>query len=74
MMHKYTSGKIPKAFSMIPNLHNWEEVLLLTDPEKWSALQAFQAFSDWLGVGLHFLAQTGPRKLCSAPRACSPPV
>ena len=33
----YTSGKIPKAFKVIPNLRSWEEVLFLTAPDGWSA-------------------------------------
>lgn len=32
----YTSGKIPKAFKIIPSLKNWEEILLLTKPDRWS--------------------------------------
>jgi hypothetical protein len=28
--------QVPKAFKIIPNLLNWEEVLQLTDPENWS--------------------------------------
>lgn len=32
----YTSGKIPKAFKVIPNLRSWEEVLFLTAPDSWS--------------------------------------
>ena len=32
----YTSGKIPKAFKIIPALHNWEEVLHLTEPQHWT--------------------------------------
>jgi len=37
----FTSGKIPKAFKIIPSLKNWEEILLLTKPDKWTA----QAYS-----------------------------
>ena len=32
----YTSGKIPKAFKIIPSLHNWEDVLHLTAPHQWT--------------------------------------
>jgi len=32
----YKSGKLPKAFKVIPNLANWEEVLYLTNPLDWS--------------------------------------
>uniref|UniRef100_A0A383VD46 Bystin n=1 Tax=Tetradesmus obliquus TaxID=3088 RepID=A0A383VD46_TETOB len=36
LLARYTNGKVPKAFKIIPNLLNWEEVLQLTDPEHWS--------------------------------------
>jgi essential nuclear protein 1 len=28
VMSRYTTGKVPKAFKIIPNLKNWEEVSL----------------------------------------------
>lgn len=37
VMSRYRSGKIPKAFKIIPNLANWEQVLELTGPDSWSA-------------------------------------
>jgi hypothetical protein len=42
---RYTVGKIPKAFKIIPNLKNWEEVLYLTDPEGWSPQAMFEVGS-----------------------------
>ena len=42
-MSRYTSGKVPKAFKVIPNLKNWEEILYLTDPENWSPHAVYQA-------------------------------
>ena len=32
----YTSGKVPKAFKIIPSLVNWEAVLYLTQPPGWT--------------------------------------
>lgn len=43
ILSKYRAGKLPKAFKVIPSLTNWEEVLYLTEPEKWSAASMFQA-------------------------------
>ena len=43
VMAKYRSGKVPKAFKMIPQFHNWEELALLTEPDKWSAAAVFVA-------------------------------
>jgi len=43
ILSKYRSGKLPKAFKVIPALSNWEEVLNMTEPENWSAAAMFQA-------------------------------
>lgn len=43
LMSRYTSGKVPKAFKVIPNLKNWEEILYLTEPEMWSPHAVYQA-------------------------------
>ena len=43
LLKRYTTGKIPKAFKIIPALSNWEEVLYLTSPEKWSPHAMYQA-------------------------------
>jgi len=43
IMKRFTTGKVPKAFKIIPNLQNWEEVLLLTEPEGWSPHAVYQA-------------------------------
>lgn len=43
VLSRYTSGKVPKAFKVIPNLQNWEEVLYLTEPENWSPHAVYQA-------------------------------
>jgi len=40
---KYRSGKLPKAFKVIPSLTNWEDVLYLTEPDQWTAAAMFQA-------------------------------
>lgn len=43
ILAKYRSGKLPKAFKVIPSLSNWEEVLYITEPEGWTAAAMFQA-------------------------------
>lgn len=53
LLNKYTSGKIPKAFKHVPSLQYWEEVLYLTEPEKWSPNAMYQAtriFASNMGV------------------------
>lgn len=39
----YRSGKVPKAFKIIPNLEKWNEVLQITHPESWTPQAMFQA-------------------------------
>lgn len=39
----YKSGKLPKAFKVIPSLSNWEEVLALTSPLTWSPAAMYEA-------------------------------
>ena len=43
MLHRYKSGKLPKAFKIIPTLANWEEILYITDPDQWSAHSYYAA-------------------------------
>lgn len=43
ILSRYTTGKVPKAFKVIPNLKNWEEILFLTDPDQWSPHAVYQA-------------------------------
>ncbi|XP_012680336.1 bystin [Clupea harengus] len=40
---KYRSGKLPKAFKIVPALANWEQVLYMTEPESWTAAAMYQA-------------------------------
>ncbi|VDN07676.1 unnamed protein product [Thelazia callipaeda] len=42
VLSHYRSGKIPKAFKVLPNMMNWEQ-LFLTNPDKWSAAAMYQA-------------------------------
>jgi len=42
-LKNYKSGKLPKAFKVIPSLSNWEEVLALTGPLTWSPAAMYEA-------------------------------
>ncbi|CAG9772022.1 unnamed protein product [Ceutorhynchus assimilis] len=42
VLRKYRSGKLPKAFKIIPSLRNWEQILYITDPPSWSAAAMYQ--------------------------------
>ena len=43
ILSRYTSGKLPKAFKVIPSLSNWEQVLYLTRPDLWTPQAMFAA-------------------------------
>jgi essential nuclear protein 1 len=43
MLSRYTAGKLPKAFKVIPSLANWEEVLYLTRPDQWTPQAMYAA-------------------------------
>merc|ERR1711994_1181330 len=43
LLSKYRAGKIPKAFKVLPQFRNWEQLLHLTNPEEWSAAAMYQA-------------------------------
>ncbi|KAH8547766.1 Bystin-domain-containing protein [Umbelopsis sp. PMI_123] len=43
LLSRYKSGKLPKAFKIIPSLGNWEEILYLTRPEDWTPHATYQA-------------------------------
>uniref|UniRef100_A0A915PMV6 Bystin n=1 Tax=Setaria digitata TaxID=48799 RepID=A0A915PMV6_9BILA len=43
VLSHYRSGKIPKAFKVLPKMVNWEQLLYLTNPDKWSAAAMYQA-------------------------------
>ncbi|CAI5532537.1 unnamed protein product [Closterium sp. Naga37s-1] len=41
LLSRYRSGKVPKAFKIVPALSNWEDVLFLTDPDSWTPAAVF---------------------------------
>ncbi|KAG4303337.1 hypothetical protein PCANB_000348 [Pneumocystis canis] len=43
LLSRYKSGKLPKAFKIIPSLKNWEDILFLTCPDKWSPNACYEA-------------------------------
>jgi len=43
LLQRFTTGPLPKAFKSIPSLTHWEEILYLTNPEKWTPHAVFQA-------------------------------
>ncbi|KAL3942547.1 MAG: hypothetical protein SGARI_000234 [Bacillariaceae sp.] len=43
ILSRYTAGKLPKAFKVIPSLSNWEQVLYLTRPDLWTPQAMYAA-------------------------------
>jgi essential nuclear protein 1 len=43
LLSRYKSGKLPKAFKIIPSLQNWETILFLTSPENWTPHATYEA-------------------------------
>lgn len=43
--------QVPKAFKVIPNLQNWEEILYLTDPDNWTPHAVYQVRQGRGGLG-----------------------
>ncbi|VVT55471.1 uncharacterized protein SAPINGB_P004613 [Magnusiomyces paraingens] len=43
LLSRYKSGKLPRAFKIIPTLRNWEDVLYVTQPESWSPQAIYEA-------------------------------
>jgi essential nuclear protein 1 len=55
VLKSYRSGKLPRAFKVIPQCANWEELLFLTQPEHWSphaTLYATKMFASNLNTRL----------------------
>lgn len=43
ILSRYKSGRIPKAFKVIPKLKNWEDLMYLTRPDEWSPAAMYAA-------------------------------
>ena len=43
ILSTYTRGKLPKLFKVLPTLNNWEDVLYVTDPERWTPHALYEA-------------------------------
>lgn len=57
IMKTYRSGKLPKAFKVIPLVANWEELLFLTSPHTWSPHATFEATKIFASNLNHKMAQ-----------------
>ncbi|KAI0430610.1 Bystin-domain-containing protein [Xylaria sp. FL1042] len=40
-MSRYKSGKLPKAFKILPTVPHWEDIIQLTKPEEWTPNAVF---------------------------------
>lgn len=53
LLSRYKSGKLPKAFKIIPTLPQWEELLSITRPESWSANACYEAIKIFVSSKPH---------------------
>ena len=51
LLTRYRGGKIPKAFKVLPQFRNWEQLLYLTDPDGWSAAAMYQVCYEFSELG-----------------------
>lgn len=57
VLKRYRSGRVPKAFKIIPKLRNWEQILFITEPQNWSAAAMFQATRIFSSGLTQYMAQ-----------------
>lgn len=43
ILRNYTSGKLPKAFNILPATENWQDLLNLTEPYNWTPQAMYEA-------------------------------
>ena len=70
VLKTYRSGKLPKAFKVIPLVANWEELLFLTQPHKWSRHAVYES-KDGVKVLFAGAPALGPREHSAVQKAGS---
>ena len=43
VLRSYTSGKLPKAFNIIPSTEDWEDLINITEPYNWTPQAMYEA-------------------------------
>lgn len=43
LLSRYRSGRLPRAFKIVPSLKNWRDVLYVTNPDSWSNQAVYEA-------------------------------
>ncbi|TGO89706.1 hypothetical protein BPOR_0097g00100 [Botrytis porri] len=43
ILSRYKSGKLPKPFKILPTVPNWEDILVITRPDKWTPNACYEA-------------------------------
>ncbi|KAI6785225.1 uncharacterized protein J7T54_006867 [Emericellopsis cladophorae] len=43
ILARYKSGPLPKPFKILPTVPHWEDIIFVTEPEKWTPNATFQA-------------------------------
>ena len=50
LLCKYRSGKIPDSFSVLPRVQRWEDLLKLTNPDRWTPHATLKATNIFVGA------------------------
>jgi essential nuclear protein 1 len=43
ILSRYKSGPLPKPFKILPTIPHWEDIIAVTEPDKWSTNACYQA-------------------------------
>ncbi|KAL9604346.1 MAG: hypothetical protein Q9219_000534 [cf. Caloplaca sp. 3 TL-2023] len=57
LLSRYKSGKLPKPFKILPTLPQWQELLMITRPENWTANACYEATRIFISVKPHVSQQ-----------------
>ena len=50
MLSRYRNGKIPESFSVLPRVEQWEDLLRLTRPDKWTPHAMLKTVNIFVGA------------------------
>ncbi|KAI0876248.1 Bystin-domain-containing protein [Hypoxylon argillaceum] len=67
-LSRYKSGKLPKAFKILPTVPHWEDIIQLTKPENWTPNAVLAATKIWIShspaVARQFLNMVLLERVC----------
>ncbi|KAL2208659.1 Bystin-domain-containing protein [Sarocladium strictum] len=55
ILSRYKSGPLPKPFKILPTIPHWEDIIQVTEPEKWSPNACYQATRVFVSAKPHIV-------------------